>query len=206
MADIDFVYFDMGKVIFEFDHDIACRKIAGLTGASAQKMKSLIFESRLEDHYETGLIDCDQFYAEFLKESGVEIGKDDFLHAIADVFWPNQRIFPLIAQLRARNFPIGLLSNTCKAHFDFICSRYPIMRDFFSPVILSYEVNSMKPDSKIYDRALEQAGCHVSNCFFVDDKQENVDGAIAAGMDAVLYQSVPQLVEDLVKRGVEINF
>ena len=80
------------------------------------------------------------------------------------------------------------------------------MPDFFSPVILSYEVNSMKPDSVIYDRAIEQAGCHISNCFFVDDKQENVDGAIAAGMDAVLYRSVPELVEDLVERGVEINF
>ena len=206
MAAIDFIYFDMGKVIFEFDHDIACRKIGELTGTSAGEMKSIIFESGLEDRYETGLLNSDQFYNEFLKAAGVEIGKDDFLNAIADVFWPNQSIFPLIAQLRAQNFPIGLLSNTCKAHFEFICERYLIMRDFFSPVIVSYEVNSMKPDSKIYEKALEQAGCHISNCFFVDDKQENVDGAIAAGMDAVLYRSVPELVEDLIKRGVVINF
>lgn len=130
MAAIDFIYFDMGKVIFEFDHDIACRKIAELTGSTAEKMKALIFESGLEDRYETGLIDCDQFYEEFLKEANVEIGKEDFLGAIADVFWPNQPMFPLIAQLRAQNFPIGLLSNTCRAHFEFICSRYLIMRDF----------------------------------------------------------------------------
>ena len=206
MADVDFIYFDMGKVIFEFDHDIACRKIGELTGTSPEKMKSLIFESGLEDRYETGLINCEQFHQEFLDAANVEIGKEEFLGAIADVFWPNQEIFPLIAQLRARNFPFGLLSNTCRAHFEHICSKYLIMPDFFSPVILSYEVNSMKPDSKIYDRALEQAGCHISSCFFVDDRQENVDGAIAAGMDAVLYRSVPELVEELVKRGVEINF
>lgn len=206
MDAIDFIYFDMGKVIFEFDHDIACRKIGELTGTSSEEMKSLIFDSGLEDRYETGLINCDQFHQEFLKAANVEIGKEDFLGAIADVFWPNQSIFPLIAQLRAQNFPFGLLSNTCRAHFEFICSKYLIMPDFFSPVILSYEVNSMKPDSVIYDRAIEQAGCHISNCFFVDDKQENVDGAIAAGMDAVLYRSVPELVEDLVERGVEINF
>jgi FMN phosphatase YigB (HAD superfamily) len=57
----------------------------------------------------------------------------------------------------------------------------------------------------IYHRAIEMAGCSNKTVFFVDDKQENVDGAIAAGMDAVLYRSVPELVEQLVARGVEIN-
>ena len=206
MADVDFIYFDMGKVIFEFDHDIACRKIAELTGTTPEKMKALIFDSGLEDRYETGLINCEEFHQQFLEAAKVEIGKDEFLGAIADVFWPNQRIFPLLAQLKSQNFPFGLLSNTCRAHFEFVCANYMIMPAFFSPVILSYEVNSMKPDSVIYDRAIEQAGCHISKCFFVDDKQENVDGAIAAGMDAVLYRSVPELVEDLAKRGVETNF
>jgi putative hydrolase of the HAD superfamily len=79
------------------------------------------------------------------------------------------------------------------------------LQDFFEPLILSYEVESMKPDAKIYQRAIEMAGCNVQKCFFVDDRQENVDGANAAGMDAVLYQSVPELIEALVDRGIQIN-
>jgi len=69
MAAIDFIYFDMGKVIFEFDHDIACRKIGELTGASSEQMKSIIFDSGLEDRYETGLLDSDQFYNSFASDT-----------------------------------------------------------------------------------------------------------------------------------------
>jgi HAD superfamily hydrolase (TIGR01509 family) len=202
---IDFIYFDLGKVIFEFDHDIACRKIAKHSGLTADRVKSVVFDSGLEERYETGLVSSEQFVAEFCQVAGVEYGQAEFLHAIGDVFEPNRPIFPLIAQLRARNYPIGILSNTCEAHWDFVYKNYAILRGFFEPLILSYEVNSMKPDSKIYERAIEQAGCFVKKCFFVDDKQENVDGAIAAGMDAVLYESVGKLIQDLDDRGVEVN-
>jgi len=205
MEAVDFIYFDLGKVLFDFDHDIACRHIAANSGLTAEKVKSVVFDSGLEDRYETGLVNTDQFFAEFCEAAGVEYGKEEFLHAIANVFEPNRAIFPLVTQLRARNFPIGILSNTCPAHWDFVYSNYAILREFFEPLILSYEVNSMKPDSKIYQRAIEQAGCNVKKCFFVDDRQENVDGAIKAGIDAVLYESVGKLVEDLAKRGVEVN-
>ena len=40
--------------------------------------------------------------------------------------------------------------------------------------------------------------------FFVDDIEENVAGAAAAGFDAALYTSTPQLLADLRKRGLEL--
>ena len=49
------------------------------------------------------------------------------------------------------------------------------------------------------------AGCRVNKCFYVDDKQENVDAAIEAGMDAVLFQSGSHLIQAIQRRGVEIN-
>jgi hypothetical protein len=38
--------------------------------------------------------------------------------------------------------------------------------------------------------------------FFTDDRQENVDGALAAGLDAVLFESAEQIAAELRRRGV----
>lgn len=205
MQAVDFIYFDLGNVILNFDHERGCKQVSSISGIPADQVQQAIFDSGLQTKFETGLVTSDEFHAAFCDATGSQLGKADLLAALSDIFEPNQEIFPLISQLSAVSFPIGVLSNTCCAHWDFVFERYKVLRQCFEPLILSYEVNSMKPDSKIYDRAIEMAGCHVQKCFFVDDKLVNVESAIAAGMDAVLYRSVPELVAALVSRGVEIN-
>ena len=205
MASVDFIYFDLGKVILDFDHDIGCQSVSKVAGISPTQAKEAIFDSGLEDKFETGLVSSDEFYESFCQTTNSQPDKNALMRGISDIFVANIQMFPVITQLRAINFPMGILSNTCQAHWDFVFANYTVLQHFFSPMILSYEVNSMKPDSKIYDRAIEMAGCHVKNCFFVDDKPENVEGAIAAGMDAVLCRSVSELVDQLKTRGVEIN-
>ena len=202
---IDFIYFDLGKVIVDFDHDIACRAIGEATGLNPDEVKSAIFDFGWEVKYESGLISSDQFHQHFCDVTKTNLAKSQFLSYVGDVFSPNQRIFPLLTQLKARNFPMGILSNTCPAHWDHVVRHFKVVGQFFEPLILSYQVQSMKPEQKIYDAAIEQAGCQTKNVFFVDDRQENVEGAIAAGMDAVLYTSVPNLMRDLESRGVELN-
>lgn len=202
---IDFIYFDLGKVILEFDHQVLCQNTAELAGISDERAKEILFESGLEEKYETGLLTCEEFHQQFCEVAGAHCGQEELMFAISDMFRPNQAMFPLIAQLRANGFPIGILSNTCKAHWDFVTARYTILQDFFSPHILSFEAKSMKPDGGIYRQALEKSKSFGDRIFFVDDKPENVQGAIDCGIDAVLYTSVNQLYSDLVDRGVLLN-
>jgi FMN phosphatase YigB (HAD superfamily) len=63
----------------------------------------------------------------------------------------------------------------------------------------------MKPHREIYDHAVQRTGLPATEVFFVDDKPENVAGAVAAGMDAVLFTTVPQLEADLRQRGVTLD-
>jgi putative hydrolase of the HAD superfamily len=206
MAVIEFIYFDLGNVIMNFDHTIGSRRVAEMGGIAPEAVHAAIFDSGLAVKYETGLVDCGQFHKEFCQLADCQLSQDDLLFAISDIFSPNLAIFPLIAQLKASGFPFGILSNTCKAHWDFLQSRFLILREFSEPHILSFEAKSMKPDAGIYEFAIERAGCEPNRCFFVDDRLENVDGAKAAGIDAVLYRSVPKLAEELCQRDVSINF
>ena len=63
----------------------------------------------------------------------------------------------------------------------------------------------MKPDSRIYEVAVEKAGVLPSEIFFTDDKPENVQAALAVGFDAVLFTTANQLLHDLAKRGVVVG-
>ncbi|MFK7768124.1 MAG: HAD family hydrolase [Mariniblastus sp.] len=205
MPDIDFIYFDLGKVILDFDHDVGCEQVATVAGISSADAKAAIFDSGLEDRYETGLVTDDEFHAEFCKATNSSPSKADLLRATSDIFKPVEGTSALIEELRGLKFPMGILSNTCPAHWDLVSRDFSILKEAFPIVILSYEAKSMKPDSKIYQRAIESAGDQVQKCFFVDDKQENVDGANANGMDAVLFTSAMDLREQLIRRGVALK-
>ena len=203
---VDFLYFDLGVVILDFDHEIGCRRVSEMAGISPDAAKQAIFDSGLQVRYETGLVTSAEFHQTFCEIAKCSIGQDDLLTAISDIFTPNQSVVAILTQLRSSGYPMGILSNTCEAHWQLVYQKHAILQKFFEPIILSYEANSMKPDSRIYEVALEQAGCQSRKVFFVDDRQENVDGAIKAGLDAVLYTSGQQLIKDLESRGVHANY
>jgi FMN phosphatase YigB (HAD superfamily) len=49
-------------------------------------------------------------------------------------------------------------------------------------------------------------GLSAGEIFFVDDRPENVTGALEAGLDAVLYTSPACLAADLRRRGIGFNY
>ncbi len=202
---IGYLYFDLGKVLFDFDHEIGCQQVAAVSDCSAEKVHSILFEAGLEDSFETGLVDAAEFHQQFCQSSGGSPSQAELLNACSSIFSLNAPMMPLIGQLAAVGFPMGILSNTCSAHWEHVFKRFRFLEDNFQDYILSYESKSMKPDSKIYLDAIKTANLPASQIFFIDDKPENVEGAIAAGLDAVLYTTAQQAIQDLQDRGVRFN-
>ena len=56
-----FIYFDLGNVLLNFDHDLACRNISEISGLDFDKVKSAVFESDLQKKYEKGAITSREF-------------------------------------------------------------------------------------------------------------------------------------------------
>ncbi len=206
MSSTEFIYFDLGNVILNFDHAIAFGNVATLAGVTPEKVEQVLFDQGLQERYETGLIDCTQFHQEFCSLTESKPLPAEFFTAISDIFTMNGAMIPVLSQLKTRGFPLGILSNTCDAHWRFVFDRYSVLQSFFDPLVLSYQEKAMKPDSKIYLAAIERAGVEPSRIIFTDDRPENVDGAIKAGIDAVLFTGVPNLVTELRSRGVGINW
>ena len=192
----EFVYFDLGNVLLYFDHSIAMRKMARIASVTTEQMQSLFQDGSLQIDYETGLISSAQFVSRISDAIGKELDVADMLQAAADMFAPNPRILPVLQEIKNLGIPMGLLSNTCEAHWNWIVElRYPQVHGWFAPIILSYEVKSMKPDVGIYHEAQRQSSHEGAHIFFTDDREENVEGARELGWQAELFVNAERLMK-----------
>jgi putative hydrolase of the HAD superfamily len=71
----------------------------------------------------------------------------------------------------------------------------------FDAILISGEIGIRKPDAEIFLKAAELLGLEPGDCVFVDDLEQNAEGARAVGMEGIVHRSarftVPKL-EDLL--------
>ena len=201
----------MGNVLLKFDHSRLVTQVAALGGKSEDETKQILFHEPhdLENRFERGELTVDEFHRAFCDLMACDAQKEELMWALADIFWLNTPIASLLSKLVTLDFPRAILSNTCEAHWEFANREFRIVNDFFDQRVLSYEEKSMKPDSKIYQSAISLAkqlvDCEANEIFFTDDRQENVDAARAAGMQAELFVNTSMLARQLVEGGVQLS-
>lgn len=193
-----FVYFDLGNVLVHFDHQIAVDQLSQLSGRPAELIQQAVFESELQNRYETGLVSSEEFAAEVNSALESAIPTADILEAISDIFQPNLAIMTAIDMVRSSGVPLGILSNTCEAHWRWIIDkRWSMFGSWWSQTVLSYEVRGMKPQSKIYEVCERRAGARGSSIFFTDDRADNIAAADQRGWATYQFASADELVQRL---------
>ena len=98
-------------------------------------------------------------------------------------------------ELREAGFRVGLLTNTVREWGDAWRSTIPM--DLFHDVVDSSEVGLRKPDLRIYELACERLGVDAAACVFLDDQEENVDGARAAGLTGIVVTDPAVALQEL---------
>ena len=205
----EFFYFDLGKVLLDFDHERMLRQMAGVAGVEIEAMRHALMPTgeptpgdpqwRLEE----GSISEDAYYEALCETLGTRPPRGELELAASDIFTPIEASMRLVERLAADGRRLGILSNTNAIHWRFFMDgRYPTLRSAFELALGSFELRAMKPDPAIYHAAAERAGVPIERMFFTDDKRENVDGALACGIDAVLFTGTDALEAALSERGV----
>lgn len=88
---------------------------------------------------------------------------------------------------------IGLLSNVGGGMMEHYLPAEQRQR-LFDASVLSGEVGMVKPFPEIYQLMAKRLEVLPSECLFIDDSQENCEGAQAAGMTAIQYRSNLQVI------------
>jgi putative hydrolase of the HAD superfamily len=89
----------------------------------------------------------------------------------------------------------GLISNAWGDLRDYIMKEK--MDDAFDHIIISAEVGAVKPEAKIYQIALEQAGVKPKEMVFVDDFAVNIEGCEKVGIKGILFQDPDSALKQL---------
>jgi HAD superfamily hydrolase (TIGR01509 family) len=111
-------------------------------------------------------------------------------------------MYAFVLELKAAGLQIGILSNTYRELDGWMRAAFPEGTvDVFAP---SYLLGLRKPDLAIYQRLVEMCGYPPEQIAFVDDFVENVEGARAAGLHAILFNGEDALRKELRELDVRI--
>ncbi len=133
-------------------------------------------------HELIALNDADAF---FPLDEGIQILKDCHNRRLQD---PTIRLF--------------VLSNFAQRSFDFLHSRFPEVFEYFDGIVISDAVAVTKPHPLIYLHLVETYDLIPQESVFIDDKHENVQGAVVIGMQGIICTDFAVVRQELIKYGV----
>lgn len=199
--------FDLGNVILPFDH----RPIGTRLRERSEKRETLsadaIFgtlfdrETGLVNAYERGHVTSREFFAQLQGQFALSLGFEEFKGIWNPIFRENKRVAEAIACLKARGYPLFLLSDTNELHFTHIRERYPIV-EAFDRWILSYEAGAKKPEKEIYDAIFAQTAVEPGEVFYIDDIARYVEAARGYGIPGMVFRDEASLWQNLGEMGV----
>ena len=112
----------------------------------------------------------------------------------------------ILRELHAAGVPLVALTNWSAGMFPAALDRFDFL-DLFDDIVVSGEEGVAKPDPAIFavlaDR-IRHLGS-LDDALFIDDSLANVQGAIDAGLDAIVFTTAADLRADLHARGLPIK-
>lgn len=199
--------FDFGNVVAHFDHARAAARLGARLGISGEELlervKPLGFSDLLKE-YESGRISAEAFSKGVSDLIGLAVTHDEFRVAWSDIFWANESLAPLFGFWKGRGYRLVLGSNTNDLHAAQFRRQFVETLGHFDRLVLSYEVGHLKPSAAFYLACAEAAEAEPGDCVFIDDLEENVEGARDAGLLGLQYLTTGKLLDDLEALGVDV--
>ena len=108
----------------------------------------------------------------------------------------------VLDDLLARGVPVHAITNWSAETWPEGVRAHPRLGTAFRTLVISGREGVTKPDRAIFDLLCRRAGVGPERCVFVDDGPHNVEGARAAGMDAIHFTGADALRVALADRGL----
>jgi epoxide hydrolase-like predicted phosphatase len=189
------VFFDFGGVIVRTEFQAPRQHLAERLGLEYENLFKAVFDSETGKQASTGIIREEEHWAAVMRRLHLPASETQ---AVQDEFFAGDIIdAALLDFMRGlrKKYKVGLISNAWSGLRPYIVSKK--FEDAFDAMTISAEVGVMKPDARIYQIALEALGVTASESVFLDDFQENVEGARAVGMHSIHFIQPEQALKEL---------
>lgn len=200
---ISAVLFDYGMVLSGPPDPIARRDMERILGVDEETFQAAYWKHR--DSYDRGTLAGLTYWDSVAREldKSLDAVSLDALIDADNALWtqPNHPMIEWAASLQRAGIKTGILSNIGDAMEAGIRAQFPWL-DEFSHHTFSHRLGIAKPDPAIYHHAVEGLQVPAAEILFIDDKEENIVAARAAGMVAVQYTSHEAFLLEMQRLGL----
>ncbi|MFA6456304.1 MAG: HAD family phosphatase [Bacteroidota bacterium] len=191
---ISVVLFDLGRVLMHIDFD-AFPNGLGLTTPSLRSQYDQKKVQQTVRSYETGNSSTEEFFDSLYAIFQQQFSREQIRNAFDGIIVSdNVEIVPFVEQIR-QQYRIAILSNTCESHWEKVLRISSVIK-MFPDTFTSFHLGVMKPEKNIFEKVCALLHVEIGSVIFIDDLQENVDGARAAGMKGIVFHNADQLQKD----------
>jgi putative hydrolase of the HAD superfamily len=202
MFPFDAILFDVGGVLLTNGWDRVERAAAvAHFGLDAEALEAR--HAAVMDAWERGAIDLNAYLSATVFYAPRAFSRSEFF---SFMLGRSQKLphgaMHILAELAASNpCMIGALNNEARETNEFRFGHFGLRR-YFKVAFSSCYMGLRKPEPAMYLRALDILGCKPERVLFIDDRQENVAGGLAAGMKAIQFTGADTLRVALEELGV----
>jgi glucose-1-phosphatase len=185
----DAVIFDLDDVLCHLDDRARIDTLQTLTGKSPEELRQAIWGSGFETRADEGEFTADEYLQRFGEQIGTPIALDQWVNYRRSGMTPIPESLE-IAQQVALKAKVAILSNNGPLLKQEIDRLFPELRPIFKDqIFVSSEFKTQKPAPEIYRRLCKILAVEPAKTAFTDDREENVLGARAAGLQAHHFQN-----------------
>lgn len=192
------VVVDYGEVLCHRPSPEDLERMAGVFGIPASDFLDVYIRSRAP--YDRGDVTPAAYWTQFAQQAGLEVDAKtiETLRKWDVNMWSrvNRPITDWVAKIHAAAIKTAILSNMQQDMAKHARANFEWLKEFDCQVF-SCELRAIKPDPTIYEACLERLQSQPSETLFIDDREQNVEGARAVGLLGLLFQSVERLAADL---------
>lgn len=193
--------FDLGNVIISVDFARAISVWSHYAKIAPEVLKArFIFDVSYERH-ERGEITGAAYFASLRKLLETELTDAQLGEGWNAIYQGEVSGIQTILKRAKQSFPLYAFSNTNPTHWAYACQHYSDVLGLFEKVFTSSELKKRKPQREAFETVVKEMGVNAVNVLFFDDLLENVEGARAAGLQAVHVQSfadIEKTIESLL--------
>lgn len=197
------ILFDFGNVLAHFDHRRATRKFAPQTSMSEVEVFDAIYNTALEEEFECGNLNGDEFVHAACAVIGYQDSHSRFRQDFVDIFSANPDVMALIPKLKP-NYRLVLASNTNELHAEHFEEKFADTLKHFDALGYSFKAGSRKPHPGFYTYCQTLTQAKPAECLFIDDIVTHVEAAQAFGWKAIHFTNLDDLLKQLSEHGIKL--
>lgn len=191
------IIFDFGNVLVTHDLRPMLKCFFGNDSKAMDAFNAILSDRNFVDNCDRGVFPFEKMVDNMIRQypefnSAFHYLKDNYLDEITGEV---EGMHSLLIRLKAEGYKLYGLTNWSDTIYR-VMDRFDIFQ-LLDGRVISCEEHFIKPEKEIYLRLCEKYGLTPSECIFTDDRANNVKGAKAVGMEAVIFTDCQKFISDI---------